>query len=134
MTQGPVGKASIIVDRQHLAPATKTGSVSVLSTAVLTALMEEASCNAIDLANISNGKASIGVFIDIVHRRPSAINAHVQAVSRLTEITPKELSFEIEAFDETGLVGTAKHRRQFVDKDQFERRCYETAKKAQHKH
>ncbi|KAK8894719.1 hypothetical protein M9Y10_023156 [Tritrichomonas musculus] len=127
-----VGKASIVVDRQDLAPVLKTGSVNVLSTAILSALMEEASCNAVEAANISNGKASVGVSIDLVHRRPSAVGAQVEAVSKLTKVTPKGLFFEIEAHDETGLVGTAKHRRVFVDKDAFEKKCYDTAQKARH--
>ena len=92
-----VGKASIVVDRQDLAPVLKTGSVNVLSTAILSALMEEASCNAVEAANISNGKASVGVSIDLVHRRPSAVGAQVEAVSKLTKVTPKGLFFEIEA-------------------------------------
>ncbi|OHS98850.1 hypothetical protein TRFO_01934 [Tritrichomonas foetus] len=109
----------------------KTGSVKVLSTAIMSALMEEASCNALDKAKISNGKASVGVSIDLVHRRPSAIGAHVHAVAKLTENTPKGIFFEIEAFDETGLIGTAKHRRVFVDQEAFEKKCYEASKKAQ---
>ena len=133
MKTGAVGKASVVVGRQHLAPVMKTGSVNVMSTAIMSALMEEASCNALDVANISNGKASVGVAIDLKHKRPSAVGAHVQAVARLVEANNKGVSFEIEAFDETGLIGTAKHKRVFVDKDAFEKRCYETAKKAQMK-
>ena len=131
---GTVGKASIIVDRQHLAPVLKTGSVNVLSTAILSALMEEASCNAVEAAKVSHGKASVGVSIDLIHRRPSAVGAQVEAISKITEVSPKGLFFEIEAYDETGLVGTAKHRRVFVDKESFEKKCYEKSKEAKQHH
>lgn len=128
---GTVGKASVVVNQNLLAPVMKTGTVNVLSTAILSALMEEASCKAIDNANISNGKASVGCEIDLKHKRPSALNAHVEAISKLTDVNKHGLFFDIEAFDETGLVGTAKHRRVFVDKSSFERKCEEAARKAQ---
>lgn len=96
----------------------------------MAALMEEAACNAIDVASVSNGQASVGVNLELTHRRPSAIGANVKAIARLTDINKKGIHFEIEAFDDTGLIGTAKHRRVFVNKDEFESKCYETARKA----
>lgn len=125
------GKAAVVVGPNHLAPVLKTGCVNVMSTAIMAALMEEASCVAIQNAKVD--RASVGVALNLTHRRPSAPGAHVYAVSKITDFTPKAIAFEIEAFDETGLIGAATHKRVFVEKEPFERKCYENAKKAQGK-
>ncbi|KAH0795396.1 thioesterase [Histomonas meleagridis] len=130
---GSVGKASLVVGAEHLAPAMKTGVAKVLSTAIMAALMEEASCNAIELSDLSKEKITVGVALELKHKRPSAIGAHITAISRLVDVQQNRLSFEIEAFDEAGLIGTATHQRAFVNQELFERKCYETARKALNK-
>lgn len=126
-----IGKASLVVGPHHLAPILKTGCVNVMSTAIMAAVMEEASCVAIKNAQVD--RASVGVALNLTHKRPSAPGAHVYAVSKITDFTPKAVGFEIEAYDETGLIGSAIHKRVFVEKDPFEKKCYENAKKAQGK-
>ena len=125
------GKATVVVGTQQLAPALKTGSVNVMSTAVMAALMEEASCTA--LTNAKVDRASVGVALSLAHKKPSAPGAHVYAVSKITDLNNKSIAFDIEAYDETGLIGTATHKRVFVEKEKFEQKCYETARKAQGK-
>ena len=102
-----------------------------MSTAIMAALMEEASCTA--LTNASCDRASVGVALNLTHRRPSAPGAHVYAVSKITDLNQKSIGFDIEAFDETGLIGTATHKRVFVEQEPFEKKCYENARKAQGK-
>ena len=127
---GYTGQATVTVGKEHLAPSLKTGVAKVLSTAIMAALMEEASCNAVALSNLQKDKITVGIELNLKHKRPSAIGANITAISRLTGVQKNKLSFEIEAFDETGLIGTATHKRAFVDQETFERKCYETAKKA----
>ena len=126
-----IGKAAVVVGPQHLAPVLKTGCVKVMSTAIMAALMEEASCTALTNANVK--KASVGVALSLTHKKPSAPGAHVYAVSKITDLNQKSIAFEVEAFDETGLIGTATHKRVFIDQDSFEKKCYENARKAQNK-
>ena len=118
-----VGKATVQVTTQHLAPALKTGTAHVMSTAVMAALMEEAACAAVPPGTYKPGQTSVGVHLDLLHKKPSALGATVQAVAHLKNVTQKKLDFEIEVFDETGLVGTAKHQRAFVMTDPFEEKC-----------
>lgn len=125
-----VGKATLIVQPEHLAPKLKTGAVSCLSTAILAALMEEATMNALETASLVSGKTTVGSKINIHHKRPSALAAKVTAVARVIDLDKSGVHFEIEAFDDTGLVGTATMTRVFVAKDQFEQKCYEIARKA----
>ena len=124
------GKASIRVGKEHLAPAMKTGTARVLSTAIMAAIMEEAACAAIPADALRPGQTTVGIHLDLLHKKPSALGATVEAVAHLKEITKKKLDFEIEVFDETGLVGSAKHQRAFVMVDKFEERCMENFLKA----
>lgn len=123
------GIATLKVTENLLAPALKTGTVRVMSTAAMAALMEEAACNA--LAKVgTNGKAHVGVSLELKHKKPSAIGANVKAVAKLCKSDNKKYNFDIEVFDETGLVGSAKHTRVAVDQQSFEDRCNENARKA----
>ena len=117
------GKATLQVNPQHLAPVLKTGTAHVMSTAVMAALMEEAACAAVPEGTYKPGQTSVGVHLDLLHKKPSALGATVQAIAHLKSVTDKKLDFDIEVFDETGLVGTAKHQRAFVMQEPFEDRC-----------
>ena len=129
--QDSVGKATMKVTNKDLAPLMKTGPVNVLSSAILSALMEQASIRAIEIPCFISGQTSVASAFSLKHRKPSALGAQITAISRVTDIDKNGVHFEIEAFDETGLVATAMHTRVFVNRDKFERKCYETARMAQ---
>lgn len=125
-----VGKAKLKVCSEHLASSTKTGKLKILSSAVLASLMEEAAFKALETACLISGQTSITSKMNVTYQRPSALGANLSAVARVTDIDKNGIHFEIEAFDETGLIGTATHTRVFVDKLDFEKNCYETARLA----
>ena len=128
--QDSVGKASMIVANRDLSPAFKTGVVRVLSTAVLESLMEQAAVSALDTACYISGQTSVAHSMKLEHKRPSAPGATVHAIARVTDIEEDGIQFEIEAFDETGLVGQAVHTRVFVNPDDFERKCFDDSRLA----
>lgn len=121
------GKATMTVTSRDLDSALKTGCVNVLSTSILAALMEQACCNAIDTVCYICGQTSVGQSMKLRHDRPSPIGANVTAHAKVTDVDQSGITFEIEAYDEIGLVGQALHKRVFVNKDQFERKCYDVA-------
>jgi predicted thioesterase len=126
-----VGRVSLRVGAQHLAPIMKTGAAKVLSTAILAAVMEEAACAAINSECARTGMTSVGAKLNLVHKRPTAPGATVTATAVLDKIDARGIYFTIEASDETGLIGTAQHTRVFVNQADFENQCYAKAKKAQ---
>lgn len=125
-----VGKATLKVCLEHLASSTGTGKSGVLSASVLASLMEEAAFNALKTACMISGQTSITSKMSVKYERLSAPGANVSAVARVTDIDRNGIHFEIEAFDETGLIGTATHTRVFVEKAEYEKKCYETARLA----
>ena len=127
--QDSIGKATMKVKSTDLAPALKTGAVNVLSTALLDALMEQASCNALETVCSICGQTSVAHSMNLKHRRPSALGATVTAIAKVIDVDQDGVRLEIEAFDETGLVGKATHKRVFVNKDLFERQCFDRLEK-----
>lgn len=127
MLRDSVGKASLKVTKDKLASSIKTGNVKVLSTSYLLGLMEEAACKALDTQYLLTGQTSVSATMNIHHKRPSPLGSTVTAIARVTDIDTAGIRFEIDAFDETGLVGTGDHKRVFVDKDEFEKNCYSLA-------
>ena len=125
-----VGKASLQVAKGHLSSSTKSGSLGTLSSAFLIAILEEASCNALKTANLISGHTSVGAKLDLKLIKPTTEGSNLVAISKITDLDQNGVHFEIDAFDEGGLVASAKHIRVFVQADEFERRCYEVARKS----
>ena len=125
--QDSVGKATMTVTSRDLDPALKTGSVNVLSLSILGALMEQASVNALDTVCFICGQTSVTQSMKLKQDRNLAVGSNVTAIAKVTDVDQSGIFFEIEAFDEVGLVGQAIHKRVFVNKDQFERKCYDVA-------
>jgi predicted thioesterase len=124
-----VGRASLQVAAQHLAPAMRTGAAKVMSTAILLAVMEEAACNAIASECSRTNRVSVGTRMNLVHKRPSVTGASVVAVASVDKIDRKSVHFVIEATDETGIVGTGDHTRAFVNQQEFEQRAFAAARR-----
>lgn len=122
-----VGKATMTVTSRDLDSALKTGSVNVLSTSILGALMEQASVNALSTVCFISGQTSVTHSMKLIQKRHLPIGSNLTAIAKVTDVDQSGVFFEIEAFDEVGLVGQAIHKRVFVNKDQFERKCYDVA-------
>ena len=125
-----VGSATLKVDHTNTARSLKSGLANVLSSSILLGLMEEASVKALSTVSLVCGQNSVGHLITMDHIRPSPIGSHVTAISKITKVDFNGVTFEVEAFDENGLVGKGTHNRVFVDQDDFERRCYDNFRKS----
>ena len=119
-----IGKAKLKVTKNLTEAAKKTGTLNVLSSAVLLGLMEEACVNALSTVCLVCGQNTVGHQISLNYTKPAPVGATVTAVAQIKDVGYKGVQFEIEAFDESGIVGTAQHSRVFVDQDEYEDRCY----------
>ena len=73
--EGMTGKAVLTVDTPHTARVMKSGSLDVLATPILSALMEEAACAAIAEA-LDEGMTTVGGSISLVHKAPHPSRRH----------------------------------------------------------
>ena len=70
ITIGMKGTATKIVTENDTAKVVKSGSLPVLATPVLSALMEEAACDAVK-EGLTEGETTVGGFIGLAHKQPT---------------------------------------------------------------
>lgn len=82
------------------------------------ALMENASYKCIE-EFLPEGYSSVGTEICIQHLRATLPGDSVYADSTVVSVDGRKVSFEVEAFDSKGLIGTGKHDRFLVETKKF---------------
>ena len=97
-----------------LASAIGSGSIDVLSTPWLVALLESAACDAI-ASNLPEGQTTVGVHLDVRHLAATPPGVEVRARAELTEVDGRRLVFRVEAFDPQDKIGEGTHERALVD-------------------
>jgi fluoroacetyl-CoA thioesterase len=115
---GRTGTAEFVVGEEHTATRIGSGRAPVFATPMLVALMERAAVACIETA-LPAGQESLGVRIDVEHIAPTPAGMRVSATAKLTQVRGRTLTFGIEARDDGGLVGTARHTRVVVDSQRF---------------
>lgn len=100
ITVGSVGRAEMTVGTQDTAIAWGSGDVPVLGTPRLLALLEEATCDA-TRGCLPPGHTSVGIGVEIKHRRPTPVGALVIASARVVEVDGARIVFDVTADHET---------------------------------
>lgn len=118
MQTGLKGTAELYVTAQLTAESVGSGSVPVLATPMMIALMEAASLKAID-GKLTEDRTTVGTDINIQHTAATPIGSKVKAHAVLTNIEGRRLFFKVEAFDEVELIGRGTHVRFIIDKTKF---------------
>jgi len=77
---------------------------------------------------LAKGKSTVGISINAKHLAATPIGQRVWAVATLSQIDRKKLTFSIEAYDETELIGTALHERFIIDEVAFMGKANEKVK------
>ena len=121
---GLEGKVSSSVDREDTAAEVGSGSLLVYATPCMVALMEGAACEAICDA-LPDGKTSVGIELNISHISATPVGLDVFAQAKLTAIDKNILTFQISAYDESGLIGEGTHKRALVTTQKFLEKTYE---------
>ena len=65
---------------------------------------------------LEEGKASVGLSVDVKHFAATPCGAKVRCESELIEVNGKKLSFQVDVYDENGKVGSGIHIRAIVNK------------------
>lgn len=95
-----------------------SGDVEVFATPMMLALMEGAAAQCLGRF-LAEGKTSVGAKIESSHLAATPVGMNVRAVASIVEVEGKKVSFEVEAYDEHGLIGEGTHLRVVVDKERF---------------
>lgn len=115
---GITGEHTREVTYEISAATVGSGTVAVLATPAMIAMMELAAQQSVQ-PYLSDGEATVGTMVNIKHLKATPIGAHATAKSKLLEVNGRELVFEVNCYDDAGLVGAGEHRRFVIDQAPF---------------
>lgn len=113
-----IGVFRLTVSESDTAKAVKSGELEVLATPVLAAAMEAAAVDAV-AGYLSDNETTVGSLLELKHTSPSVVGANISAKAEVTKIDGRKIVYEIQASDDSGVIGTAIHERYIVDKNKF---------------
>ena len=118
MEIGAKFKVTIKVEEKDTAMAHGSGTLAVLATPRMIALMEESAYKCID-KYLEEGQSSVGTYLDVKHLAATPVGMMVTVESVVTAVDGRKVSFEVAAFDEAGLIGKGTHDRFVVNAEKF---------------
>ena len=124
MTIGTKYEVSITVTTDVTAAKMKSGSLEVLATPYMVALMEQAASELCDKF-VPEGISTVGTALNISHLAPTPVGGKVKAVATLTAFDGRKASFNVEAYDDFGLIGKGTHERFTIKIESFMKKALE---------
>lgn len=118
METGLTYSCTTTVDKSNTASAMGSGTLYVLSTPAMIALMENASFKAVE-ASLNHGEGTVGTAVNILHLKASPLGESIKATSTLTKIEGRHLFFDVIAEDSIGIIGKGTHERFIINVEKF---------------
>jgi fluoroacetyl-CoA thioesterase len=115
---GLSGTVELVVTEADTAVAARSGSVPVLATPRVVALIEEASCRAVE-GHLEPGMTTVGMRVQLDHLQPNLVGSSVTAEAWLERIEGRRLAFSCTVNDARGIVAAGKVVRVVVDAQRF---------------
>ncbi|MBD3415301.1 MAG: dihydrolipoamide acyltransferase [Candidatus Aminicenantes bacterium] len=112
------GRQSLLVEKEHTAKFLGSGSVEVLATPMMIALMENTALEAVQ-SYLPEEWTTVGTKVEVEHLRPTPSGEEVQAEALLVEKKDRQLVFFVTAFDRKGVIGQGSHSRYIINKQNF---------------
>lgn len=110
--------ASMVVGNNDTALAAGSGSLLVLATPRMIALMEEAAMKCV-ADSLSASDTTVGTLMNVSHVKASPMGADIRAVAELTAVDGRKLSFSVKAYQGETLIGECTHERFVVNIERF---------------
>lgn len=111
---------TIRVDEENLACAMGSGSLMVLATPAVVALMENAAAELAQNELCDEEFTTVGSMISIEHISPTPMGAEVTASAVLTKIDGRMFYFDVYAEDKKGIIAKGTHTRVSVKAEKFQ--------------
>ena len=128
MEIGAKFRASIRVENKDTAKAHGSGTLEVLATPRMIALMEESAYKCIE-SDLQEGQGSVGTYLDVKHLSATPVGMNVYAESEIVELDGRRVVFSVKAYDEMGLIGEGKHERFIINNEKFVQKTYQKLEK-----
>lgn len=122
LTIGVKGKESLTVTQQQSAKTMGSGTLDVLATPAMIALMEQTAWKSI-VPYLDSNQSSVGTRLDITHDAPTPLGMTVTCESELVKIDGRRLVFTVTASDDKGIIGKGIHERFLIQEDTFQKKA-----------
>jgi fluoroacetyl-CoA thioesterase len=106
------------VEERQLASHLGSGSIRVLATPAMIALMEKTSLDLL-AQQLPSGQTSVGARVDVRHLAPTPLGMQVRIRAEILSIDGILVKFKVEAWDAQELVGEGIHLRAVIDEARF---------------
>jgi predicted thioesterase len=116
---GAKGEYSTTVTTTNTAKTMGSGSLDVFATPSMVAIMEKASTIALE-SFLEDGTTSVGTALNITHVSATPIGMVVRAIAEVTAVNGREITFKVQAYDGSGLIGEGSHKRFIVYAEKFQ--------------
>ncbi len=120
---GCKGRCEKRVTEELTARAIGSGTLDVLATPAVAAMMEQAAWESVQ-PHLERGQATVGTLLALRHQRATPPGGVAYAQSELLSIDGRRLIFRVAAFDETGPIAEGEHERVIVDEARFMAKAY----------
>ena len=131
ITPGLTNETTTLVTNAMSAQHIGSGSVGVLATPMMIALMEKTSLDAV-AAHLDPGQTTVGTLVNVRHLAATPIGMAVRITTELLAVEGRKLTFKVEAFDAAEKVGEGLHERFIIDQARFEDRVMRKQHDAAH--
>ena len=115
---GTTGAKEITVTVDKTAIAYGSGTVEVFATPAMIALMEQTAMESV-AGMLPETHVTVGTEVSVKHFKATLPGKSVICNTRLIQAEGMKLVFEVNASDESGLIGKGTHTRYIVDKQMF---------------
>lgn len=118
-------KKTLKVEEENLAVAMGSGSLMVLATPAVVALMENAAAELAQKELDNEELTTVGTMISIEHTSPTPLGAEITATAKLVETDGRNFKFEVYAEDAKGKIASGTHNRVSVKALKFQKKADE---------
>lgn len=116
---GTKGNCELVVDDTNTAVTMGSGTLKVLATPAMIALMEETSWKSVQ-PFLEEGEGTVGISLNVQHVSATPVGMKVRCESEVTAVDGRKLTFQVNAYDEAGLIGKGTHERFIVNNQKFQ--------------
>jgi predicted thioesterase len=118
LTVGISNEITKTVTKETTAAALGSGLLEVYATPAMVALMEETCMRSVQ-EELEEGCGTVGTGLTIHHISATPVGMKVRCASKLVEVDGRKLVFDVQAFDEAGLIGQGTHERFIIENEKF---------------
>lgn len=108
----------ITVTNKDTAAVYGSGKLKVFATPALVALMENTAIRSLE-GLLEPDTDTVGIEINTKHLKATAVGQKVTCKATVTEVDGRRIRFEINAWDEKGMIGNAIHDRFIINPEKF---------------